>query len=176
MRSATHFQSPFFQGAPVVRDVRVARAIQLIERRGSDPPSLEELSAVAGVSARQLERLFVDAIGLAPLQCAMMIRLRFGHWLLTNSARPLARVAADCGFADQSHFTKCFRKQFGLTPMQARRAAAVVPAQSRKDAYALDAKSELHASGLAIWQPAQCNSQLSSSRRIPGMSAQARSN
>ena len=121
MRSATHYQAPFFQGAPIVRDARVMRAIHLIERRGNSPPTLEELASVAGTSTRQLERLFVQVVGMGPQKCSRLIRLRFGHWLLENTMRSVAQIAFDCGFADQSHFARNFRAQFNLTPNQVRK-------------------------------------------------------
>jgi len=121
IRSATHYQAPFFQGAPIVRDARVMLAIQLIERRGSNPPTLAELARTAGTSTRQLERLFMQAVGMGPHQCSRLIRLRFGHWLLGNTMRSVAQISSDCGFADQSHFARNFRAQFNATPSQVRK-------------------------------------------------------
>lgn len=151
VRSATHFQVPFLSGAPVVRDQRVARAIQLVERNCGNPPTLGQMSAAAGVSKRQMERLFVEALGIGPLQCSMTIRLRFGHWLLTQSVRPLSRVAADCGFADQSHFTRRFREVFGVTPLEARRGMRIGTSSNRfqERSFVPHLASELQASDVA---------------------------
>jgi transcriptional regulator GlxA family with amidase domain len=115
MRSYSHYQLPFYDG-PTIRDPSVRRAIQLIERRSGNPPSVKELAREAQLSPRQLERRFVDAVGSGPLSFSRSLRLRFAHSLLIHSSRSIAQIAFDCGFSDQSHFTRLFRSQFGSTP------------------------------------------------------------
>lgn len=121
-RSPAHFQTPSFDGAPIVRDLRVRRAIQLIERRYDDPPSVGEMARDLGTSERQLERAFKKAVGVGPREFSRLARLRQGHWLLLNTNRSIAQIAFDCGFADASHFARFFRRQFGVTPRQQRSA------------------------------------------------------
>jgi transcriptional regulator GlxA family with amidase domain len=43
--------------------------------------------------------------------------------MLTDAGRSLAEIAMAAGFSDQSHFTRCFRRQFGITPAAYRQAA-----------------------------------------------------
>ncbi len=116
MRSASHYQTPFFDGAPVVTDSKVRAAIQMIERNCSKPPTVAEIATRSGLSVRQLERRFHTAVGVKPGEFSRTLRLRFGHWLLLNSQRSIAQIAFDCGFSDQSHFTREMRRAFNSTP------------------------------------------------------------
>lgn len=116
MRHASHYQAPFFEGSPMVRDTKVSAAIQMIERNCSNPPAVAEIAARVNLSIRQLERRFGTALGMTPAALSRTIRLRFGHWLVLNSTRSLAQIAFDCGFSDQSHFTREFVRCFNVTP------------------------------------------------------------
>jgi Helix-turn-helix domain len=69
-----------------------------------------------------LSRAFRQSIGLPPHQWLLQRRVDKAKQLLRDSRSPLAEVAADCGFADQSHFTRVFTRAVGISPGQWRRA------------------------------------------------------
>lgn len=76
---------------------------------------IDELARRFGVSRRQIERDFLDTVGLAPKAFADI--LRFCHASRLVSARtPLSIAAQYAGYADQSHLTREFRRFAGLTP------------------------------------------------------------
>ncbi len=79
------------------------------------PVALTRLAACCGVSPFHLQRLFVHATGLSPRQGQEMRRLRRARALLRGGTG-LAEVAALCGFADQSHFTRVFKRLMGMPP------------------------------------------------------------
>ena len=60
-------------------------------------------------------RRFRKEVGATPHDYAMQIRLRLARRALSEGSTP-ADVAADLGFADQSHLTRAFARQFGLPP------------------------------------------------------------
>lgn len=68
---------------------------------------------------------------MAPTEYLRAIRLQCAKELLTR-LEPLAEVAAACGFSDQAHFTRWFRRAFGYTPGDFVRAAADSMAQRKK--------------------------------------------
>jgi transcriptional regulator GlxA family with amidase domain len=105
-----------------VTDTRIARAIESMESSIEQPLSLIELAQLAKSSPRQLQRLFLDALGRSPGQIYTEIRLRAGRHLLQQSTLAVAEVALRCGFADASHFTRRYRDHFGETPAETRRA------------------------------------------------------
>jgi AraC-like DNA-binding protein len=52
------------------------------------------------------------------------LRLRHADWLVRNTRRPLTDIAVECGFADASHFSRCYRAQFGCPPSAERQLRA----------------------------------------------------
>jgi AraC family transcriptional regulator len=59
--------------------------------------------------------------GLAPHQWLVQQRIAKAKDLLTRSSQSLADIASDCGFSDQSHFTRVFLRAVGATPAEWRR-------------------------------------------------------
>ena len=102
---------PALKEAP--RAVRIARAY--IEDRLSANPSLDDLSAVAGMSPFHLSRLFKRSMGLPPHAYQNHLRVQKAKALLADG-QPSDEVAAEVGFADQSHFIRQFKRQVGMTP------------------------------------------------------------
>ena len=93
----------------------VARVREYIDERFTQQLSLEELSSVAGVSPFHLNRLFCAEVGMAPHTYQMHRRIeRSKHLLREHHA--IADTALEMGFADQSHFSKFFRRIVGTTP------------------------------------------------------------
>jgi AraC-like DNA-binding protein len=79
------------------------------------PPALSELARTAGLSKFQLLRRFEKAFGLTPHAWLLQQRAERARGLI-RSGTGLAQTAAVCGFADQSHMTRLFSRQFGFTP------------------------------------------------------------
>lgn len=82
---------------------------------------LETLAKRAGLSRFQALRVFKQRYGLPPHAYQLCLRIGHARRLLLDGA-PAADVAARCGFADQSHFTRHFKRLNGVTPMQYARA------------------------------------------------------
>jgi AraC family transcriptional regulator len=89
-----------------------------------DDPTAATLGALAerlNVHRVHLARAFRDHYGETIGDQLRRVRLLRAMRLLRESDAPLSRVAADAGFADQSHMTRALRSSLGLTPAQARR-------------------------------------------------------
>ncbi|WP_342449171.1 GlxA family transcriptional regulator [Aquabacter sp. L1I39] len=97
-------------------DSRVSRALLLMEQNLAEPLPIAELAGRLGLGARQLERLFGEAMGDSPQAAYLALRLRHGRWMLQNTALSVAQVAAELGFADASHFGRAFKASHGQTP------------------------------------------------------------
>lgn len=76
---------------------------------------LETLSVLTGLSDYQVIRYFRARFGATPHQYLIMLKLNHARRLLLAGLRP-AEAAADCGFSDQSHLHRNFKKAFGVTP------------------------------------------------------------
>ncbi|MEU8240309.1 helix-turn-helix domain-containing protein [Actinoplanes missouriensis] len=73
----------------------------------------------AGVGRRRLETAFQRSIGLTPGAVARIARFQRAITMVAAGAE-LRRVATDCGYADQSHFTRDTRARCGVTPTELR--------------------------------------------------------
>ncbi|MGH8000244.1 MAG: helix-turn-helix domain-containing protein, partial [Brasilonema sp.] len=61
-------------------------------------------------------QLFKQSLGITPYQYVLQLRVERAKQLLKNQKITICDVALACGFANQSHFTKHFRKLTGMTP------------------------------------------------------------
>ena len=101
----------------------VSKAIRRLDAAPEVPTSLTELAALSGVSRFQLLRGFAREVGTTPHAYLVQRRVRLVRRLLTAGRSP-ADAAVLAGFADQSHMTRAFVRQFGITPGRYRAAIA----------------------------------------------------
>ena len=89
-------------------DSRVEAAVQSIRASGGTRP-LEQIATSLGTSPRNLQRLFAAEVGITPKMLARITRFQrvFSAW--RSDPASLSRIAADCGYFDQSHLIRDFR-------------------------------------------------------------------
>ncbi len=95
----------------------------MMQRLGSDPASscsLQELAGAACVTPEHLCRIFRQATGYTPLQAVRYARLDQAAALLARSNYSVGEIAALCGFANQFHFSRCFRQAYLVSPRELR--------------------------------------------------------
>ncbi|MFQ3786414.1 helix-turn-helix domain-containing protein [Halomonas sp. A29] len=99
--------------------------IAKVRQRLDDAPqlaiTLRELADMAGLSRYQLLRSFTRALGITPHAYLLQRRVLLARRLIA-SGQPLSQTALDAGFSDQSHMSRAFSRQFGLSPGRYRRA------------------------------------------------------
>lgn len=88
------------------------------------PLRMRDLAREAGVHPVHLARVFRNLERRTPGEYQQHLQVRAACELLRKAEWPLAVIAAECGFADQSHFTRMFRRMTGTTPARFRRAIA----------------------------------------------------
>jgi AraC-like DNA-binding protein len=94
--------------------------LELIRERFQGTISNRELAKAAGVSVRTFERRFLNTFHVSPQQYIRKLRIRAACRRLVFGSKPLADVALESGFADQSHFSHEFRRHTGRTPREYR--------------------------------------------------------
>ena len=93
----------------------VLRAQCRIDDDPAAPISLADLAQESGLSRFQVLRAFSKATGLTPHAYIVQRRAHLARRLIA-SGMPLAEAALASGFADQSHMTRLFMRQFGISP------------------------------------------------------------
>jgi AraC-like DNA-binding protein len=102
--------------APVGREAAAVRRVRdYIHACYADNISLDDLAALAGLGRFQLAVAFRREVGLPPHAYHVQVRVAAARRLLATGA-PAVRVAAETGFADQSHMIRHFRRIMGITP------------------------------------------------------------
>lgn len=91
------------------------------DRHLAETVAVSDLAALVGLSAKHFARAFAESTGQPPHRWLIARRIAAARCLLADTNRPLSAIALDCGFADQSHFTACFRRFVGLAPGRFRR-------------------------------------------------------
>jgi AraC family transcriptional regulator len=84
---------------------------------------LKTLAEACGLRTSQFAHAFKRSTGIAPHRWLVNRRLERARTLLRAPTLPLADIALVCGFADQSHFTRTFRRHHGVVPSVWRAAA-----------------------------------------------------
>jgi transcriptional regulator GlxA family with amidase domain len=103
-----------------VRHPKLVSIIQKMERHIEEPISPSDLAREVGMSTRQLERLFRRYLDRSPKRYYMELRLQRARNLLLQTDMSVINVALACGFTSPSHFSKCYRAQYGRTPYRER--------------------------------------------------------
>lgn len=100
----------------ILRRIRV-----YVEANLESKIELADLAGVAKLSRCHFTCAFKQSLGCTPHRYVMSRRLEKSRKLLLQSTLPTAEIALTTGFADQSHFSRCFRAFFGVSPMAYRR-------------------------------------------------------
>jgi len=116
--SSRELPAPRIRGG--LSPVQSRRILAFIEANLSRAISLADLAAQVNLSTWHFARLFRNSFGESPHQYVLARRLELARRRLLASDAKILAVALDCGFSDQSQFTRAFRRRFGVTPGQLR--------------------------------------------------------
>lgn len=99
---------------------RLSQAVIYIEQHLTDNFSRDDVARHCGLSSGHFSHLISTESGKTFSEWVSFYRIRRACQLLARTQKSLAEIAADCGFTDQSYFTKIFRKLVGQNPLQYR--------------------------------------------------------
>lgn len=98
------------------RHEKLLQAAAFLEARIEEDFDLDACATHLSLSRRQIERLFSAHLGITPVRYMNDLRLARGRALLAETDMKVTEVAVACGFASASHFSKSFRKKYGVSP------------------------------------------------------------
>jgi transcriptional regulator GlxA family with amidase domain len=103
---------------PIRQEHQVVQRIQdYLRANYANSISLEQLAYIANLKPLRLLRSFRREVGLPPHAYLVQVRVTRAKAMLSLGV-PIAQVAADTGFTDQSHLTRHFKRLVGVTPRQ----------------------------------------------------------
>jgi transcriptional regulator GlxA family with amidase domain len=102
------------------RHPKLVGIIEEMENNLEEPLSPSILAKQAGLSTRQLERLFRRYLDRSPKRYYLELRLKKARSLLLQTDLSVINVALACGFSSPSHFSKCYRAFYNRTPYRER--------------------------------------------------------
>ena len=109
-------------GYDALRDPAVARAFAFIRARAATGGvSVSEIARAAGCSRSYLDKRFRAKLGATVRETVLRERIERVKRLLSTTNRSMTEIAADCGFARDSHLARLFRQAVGVTMTSWRR-------------------------------------------------------
>lgn len=105
-------------------DARIKRVAELLDHHSRLPITLEDLCQAASLSASHLIRSFQQCYFMTPHAYLINRRIQYARRQL-RVGLPIADVAQECGFADQAHLQRVFKKHLAATPGQYRSTSLV---------------------------------------------------
>ena len=100
---------------------KLRKIVELMADNLDEPFSAVQLAKSAGLSVRQVERLFLRHLTVTPGRYYMRLRLERARELLRQTNMPILDVAIATGFTSHSYFAQSYRLQFGRPPSEERR-------------------------------------------------------
>ncbi len=125
--SPTHVVARRSTDMHAVSDASVQRALTFLKERSSEDISVNDVAEAAGLSRRQLERRFRDAMGRTVLNEIHRLRVERALKLLAESNMKIDTIAYRVGFSGARQMADVFRKLLGKAPSQFRNSASPTP-------------------------------------------------
>jgi AraC-like DNA-binding protein len=99
---------------------RIAESVAYIKENFPESLKVDELAGMAGLSSFQYEQRMQKIFSLTVGQFIQKTRIEAAMWQLRETENSAVSIALNCGYADQSAFSRQFKKTIGLTPVQYR--------------------------------------------------------
>ena len=104
------------------------RALEYIEDNLGSKMAIREIADCVALSKSHFSRAFKQSLGSSPMAYIAARRVERAKLMMISTRQMLTDIALACGFADQSHLTKSFRRVVGMSPALWRRASIHNPA------------------------------------------------
>ena len=103
-------------------DRRIKRVRTVLDEQYRDPPPIHELAAMVSLSGSRLAHLFRDEMNTSIRSYVVEQRLKAAARFLVQTDERISQIAYSVGFNDISNFNHSFKRRFGMSPGQYRKA------------------------------------------------------
>ncbi len=114
--SLLHCISELKSGCSSVEGETITVLLDFINKNYSSEITLDTLARHVGYSKSRVSHVFADEIGSSPMQYLTSVRLSAAEELLCSTTLSVSKIAESCGFNDPLYFSKCFKKNLGVSP------------------------------------------------------------
>jgi AraC family transcriptional regulator len=120
---------------------RAKQALEYIETKLGSKIAIAEMAGLLALSESHFYRAFKQTFGCSPMTYVAARRVERAKLMMTSTGERLSDIALACGFADQSHLTRYFRRTVGMSPGLWRRSIAApnLPTPPRRNSTRLRA-------------------------------------
>ncbi len=117
LRQLEYLTGKIPQGQPVNHHMeKIQYACEILKKEMTDPPDKLTLARRVGLNHDQLFQGFKEFLGLCPFEYLRILRLEKAKELIASREYNVTEAALTVGYSSLSHFTKNFRREFGITP------------------------------------------------------------
>lgn len=100
---------------------QIMDAVYYIESSYMNSPRIEKAAQIAGYSVSYFSRLFQNQLGISFSEYCTEVRLKHTQHALLTTNKSVTDISFEMGFSHPGNLTSCFKKKFGMTPLQYRK-------------------------------------------------------
>jgi AraC-like DNA-binding protein len=104
---------------------KAKRALEYIEDNLGSKMAVRDMADFVTLSPSHFSRAFKQSLGSSPMAYVAARRLERAKLMVTSTRERLMNIALTCGFSDQSHLTRSFRRMVGMSPGRWRRTSTM---------------------------------------------------
>lgn len=101
-----------------LKDFYIQEAVNFMERNYHRDLTVEEIAQVCGLNRSYFSKIFKQNMGCPPQEFLIRLRLSKAADLMKGTSGSIGDIAAQCGYPNQLHFSRAFRKRYGLSPRE----------------------------------------------------------
>ena len=101
-----------------LRDYYIQEAVTYIEQNYRRNLTVEEIAGVCKLNRNYFSKIFKESMGCTPQEFLIRMRLAKATELMRTSDTPIKDISVVCGYPNQLHFSRAFKKRFGISPRE----------------------------------------------------------
>jgi AraC-like DNA-binding protein len=101
-----------------LRDFYIQEAITFMEHNYAREITVEELASVCKLNRSYFSKLFKDSMGCPPQEFLIRLRLSKAAELMKTTTQSIGNISTLCGYPNQLHFSRAFKKRYGMSPRE----------------------------------------------------------